>query len=95
MIIGFVFAKESVPSPLAGTVSGVCNMGVMSGPMLLQPAMGLVLDRHWKGVMENGIRIYDLGAYHAAFARMMGWAVLSIILLAFTTETKCRQMDAG
>lgn len=95
MIIGFVFAKESVPLPLAGTVAGVCNMGVMSGPMLLQPIMGLVLDRHWKGVMENGIRIYDLGAYRAAFTLMIGWAILAIALIAFTTETRCRQMDAG
>ena len=95
MIIGFVFAKESVPSPLAGTVSGVCNMGVMSGPMLLQPAMGLILDKHWNGVLENGIRIYDLGAYRAAFALMMGWSICSIVLIAFTRETRCRQMDAG
>jgi len=95
MIIGFVFAKESVPSPLAGTVSGVCNMGVMMGPMLLQPVMGLVLDKHWGGVMENGIRIYDLGAYRAAFTLVMGWSILAIVLIALTTETKCRQMDAG
>ena len=29
MIIGFAFAKESVPLRLAGTVSGITNMGVM------------------------------------------------------------------
>jgi hypothetical protein len=70
-------------------------MGVMMGPMLLQPVMGLVLDKNWSGVMENGIRIYDLGAYRAAFTLMMGWSILAIVLIAFTTETKCRQMDAG
>jgi len=95
MIIGFVFAKESVPSSLAGTVSGVCNMGVMMGPMLLQPAIGLVLDRNWKGVLENGIRIYGLGAYRSAFTLMIGWSILSIVLISLTTETKCRQTDAG
>jgi MFS family permease len=93
MIIGFAFAKESVPPALAGTVSGVCNMGVMMGPMILQPAMGLVLDRYWKGVLESGIRIYGLGAYRAAFVLMMGWSILAIVLVAFTTETRCRQMD--
>lgn len=40
MIISFAFAKESVPYHLAGTISGVVNMGVMTGPMLLQPAVG-------------------------------------------------------
>jgi MFS family permease len=40
MIIGFAFAKESVPGRLGGTASGIANMGVMVGPMLLQPAVG-------------------------------------------------------
>jgi MFS family permease len=60
MIIGFAFAKESVPPPLAGTVSGVCNMGVMLGPMILQPLMGWMLDLNWNGALENGVRIYTL-----------------------------------
>jgi MFS family permease len=92
MIIGFAFAKESVPVSAAGAVSGVVNMGVMMGPMLLQPAMGWILDRHWNGLLENGVRIYDLEAYRWAFGLMLGWALLSCLLLAFTRETGCRQM---
>ncbi len=92
MIIGFAFAKESLPVSAAGAVSGVVNMGVMMGPMLLQPAMGWILDLHWNGLMENGVRIYDLESYRWAFGLMLGWAVLSCILLAFTRETGCRQM---
>lgn len=91
MIIGFAFAKESVPVTAAGAVYGVVNMGVMMGPMLLQPAMGWILDLHWSGAMENGVRIYDLEAYRWAFGLMLGWSVLSCILLAFTRETGCRQ----
>ena len=95
MIIGFAFAKESVPSSLAGTVSGVCNMGVMLGPMLLQPAMGLMLDRQWKGVVGNGIRIYDLEAFRSAFVLMIVWSIVAVVLIGLTAETGCRQMDAG
>jgi sugar phosphate permease len=92
VIIGFSFAKESVPSRLSGTVTGVCNMGYMMGPMILQPLMGWVLDAHWKGAMANGARVYDLGAYRSAFALIVGWSVLAVILIAFTAETHCRQM---
>ena len=92
MIIGFAFAKESVPPSLGGTVSGVVNMGVMLGPMILQPLMGWVLDRHWTGVMVNGVRIYDLGAYYSGFAFMIAWSVLAAVLMSFTTETHCRQV---
>ena len=91
VILGFAFVKESVPPSLAGTVSGVVNMGVMIGPMVLQPAMGCVLDNNWNGLLENGIRSYHLGAYQSAFTLMIGWSVISAILICFATETNCRQ----
>lgn len=92
MIISFAFAKESVPLRLAGTISGVINMGVMSGPMILQPAVGLVLDHMWSGESAMGIRVYDVLAYRYGFGLMLGWIFLSLILLLFTKETACRQM---
>jgi MFS family permease len=92
MIIGFAFAKESVPSQLAGTVSGITNMGVMMGPTLLQPAVGWVLDQRWHGDMLAGVRIYNLDAYRAGFSLMIAWAALAFVLLFFTKETHCRQL---
>jgi MFS family permease len=92
MIITFAFAKESVPGNLAGTISGVINMGVMMGPMLLQPAVGWMLDLKWQGRMEAGVRIYGLPAYQTGFAMMLAWVALALILLFFTRETHCRQI---
>lgn len=91
MIIGFAFAKESVPANLAGTVSGIINMGVMVGPMLLQPVVGIVLDSRWAGVSVEGVRVYDLAAYRAGFSLMVAWAALASILLLMTRDTRCRQ----
>ena len=91
MIIGFAFAKESVPRRLTGTVNGVINMGVMLGPTLLQPAVGWMLDRNWDGQTVAGMRVYNIEAYQAGFTLMISWAVLSFILLFFTRETYCRQ----
>jgi MFS family permease len=92
IIITFAFAKESVPVYLSGTVSGVVNMGVMMGPMLLQPAVGWILDRKWQGEVIRGIRLYTLDAYQTGFSLMIAWVVLSFFLLFFTRETHCRQM---
>ena len=91
MILSFAFARESVPAHLAGTVSGVVNMGVMLGPMLLQPAVGWMLDCCWSGNLVDGVRRYDLAAYRAGFSLMLAWLALSLILLALTRETHCRQ----
>ena len=92
MIISFAFVKESVPEHLSGTVTGVVNMGVMMGPMLLQPAIGWMLDRHWNGTLEDGIRVYGLGAYQAGFGLMITWAALAVVLLIFTRETFCKPL---
>jgi hypothetical protein len=93
IIVGFAFIKESVPFSLAGTVTGVCNMGMEMGPMFLQPAIGWILDLYWNGRLENGIRVYDLNAYQLAFGLMIGLSLLGIALIPFTRETYCRQMN--
>ncbi len=93
MIISFAFVMESVPRTLSGTVSGLTNMGVMMGPMLLQPVVGKILDIHWTGEMVNGVRSYSIAAYEYGFIPMMGWVVLSAVLLFFTKETYCRGIE--
>ncbi|MCW8949681.1 MAG: MFS transporter [Sedimenticola sp.] len=92
MIIGFAFARESAPIRLAGTASGLVNMGVMIGPMLLQPAVGALLDHYWTGEVENGVRVYGLDAYQNGFSLMLGWLVLALLLMFFTRETHCKQI---
>ena len=93
MIIGFAFIKESVPAVYAGTVSGLTNLGVMVGPMVLQPAIGWTLDRNWKGEIIHGVRIYDWSAYRKGFLLMLAWSILASILILFTKETNCRQTE--
>ncbi len=92
MIIGFAFAKESAPGHLTGTASGVVNMGVMMGPMLLQPAVGWMLDQSWDGAMSQGARVYSLEAYQNGFGLMLAWLALAMVLILFTRETHCRHL---
>lgn len=91
IMIGFAYAKESAPAPLAGTTGGVSNMGNMLGGMVMQPAVGWVLDRMWQGEAVGGAPTYHFGAYRAAFALMLAWLVIAIVLAALTRETYCRQ----
>ena len=92
IIIGFAWAKESVPLRLVGTASGVVNMGPLMGGMFLQPAVGWMLDRRWNGAIEGGARLYDAAAYQAGFTLMFGAAVVASIILTFARESHCRQM---
>ncbi|MDE3199139.1 MAG: MFS transporter [Acidobacteriota bacterium] len=76
VILGFAYSKESVPDQYMGTISGVINAGNMLGPMVLQPAIGALLDR------THDFRI--------AFVPLIGWIALSALLASQTRETYCR-----
>jgi MFS family permease len=91
-IVGFAFAKESVPARLTGTASGLINTGVMMGAMILQPAEGWMLDRHWLGSLAGAVRIYEFAAWQAGFALMLGWVALSLILISLSRESYCKPM---
>lgn len=87
MTLSFPIVKESVPPNLSGTAIGFINMGVMSGPMVLQPVVGLMMDRYWQGDLLNGVRVYGMEAYHAGFLLMIAWLALSTLLIFFVRET--------
>jgi len=93
-ILTFALAKESVPAHLGGSISGIANMGVVIGGMLMQPLVGIVLDRNWHGRIDAGVRVYDFDAYRAAFALMLVWGVLALVLIAFIRETHCRSQGS-
>jgi nitrate/nitrite transporter NarK len=90
-MVGFAIAKESAPAPLAGTATGVANMGNMLGGMVMPPLVGWVLDRGWNGAMAGGARVYEFSDYRAGFSPMLAWLLLALVLVAFTRETHCRQ----
>ena len=89
----FAHTKESVPSSLSGTATGIINMGIMLGPTVLQPAIGWMLDYKWQGVLVDGARVYSIEAYQAGFVLMVGWIVAGMIILSFSRETYCRQIE--
>ena len=93
VIIAFAYGRESVPARDMGTVTATTNIGNMIGNVLLQPGIGMVLDRNWTGTIVNGARLYSAGAYQAGFALIVGWGLLSCVMIALTRETGCRQCE--
>jgi MFS family permease len=91
MVISFAFVKESVPARLAGTASGVVNMGAMTGAMLLQPLIGWILEKSWSGDIAGAVPIYEAAAYRRAFVLALVWLAASFIAALATRETHARQ----
>jgi sugar phosphate permease len=91
MVLGFLYAKESAPMRLSGTVAGAVNMGVMLGPLAQQPVIGWILDRYWNGAVSDGIPVYGMHEFKLAFAFLFVWVLAAFIALLFTRESNCRQ----
>jgi len=91
VILGFAYAKESVPVRFLGTISGATNVGNMIGPMLLQPAIGKLLDRLWTGEVAGGLRVYSPDAFRSSFSLIIAWMIMTVVLTACTRETFCKQ----
>ncbi|MBK9624108.1 MAG: MFS transporter [Rhodocyclaceae bacterium] len=90
--IGFAWARESVPPRLVGTASGVVNMGPLMGGMMLQPAVGWMLDQRWQGGLVGGVKVFDAAAYQAGFTLIFLAVVLASGLIFFGRESFCKQM---
>jgi len=86
IIITFIFTRNAVPSRLAGTASGIVNMAVMTGPMLLPPAVGWVLDQFWDGSLQQGVRVFTRQAYTFGFSLLLVWLAVSVIAIWMTKE---------
>jgi hypothetical protein len=68
-------------------------MGSMTGAMLLQPLIGVVLDQGWVGELTYaGARSYGALAYRDAFLLLLGWLAVSLACALATRETHARQM---
>ncbi len=76
-------------------VVAVVDMGVMCGPMLLQPLVGWLLDRFWRGMTgTDGLRVYHFDNYRVSFLLMLAWLAIAVVSIAFTRETRCEQMGS-
>jgi sugar phosphate permease len=91
VIIAFAYGKESVSARHMGTVTATTNIGNMLGNVLLQPGIGILLDKNWSGVIVKGAHVYGTGAYQSGFALIVVWSVISCLVIALTRETSCRQ----
>jgi len=90
LIIGFAFAREANHPAVAGTVGGVVNMSILGFAAILQPLLGVILDRNWDGTLAAGVPVYSGAAYSQAFFWLFACAILSVVAILPLRETHCK-----
>ncbi len=84
--------KEVNPPNTTGIAAGIANSGPFIGGALMQPAFGWVLDRHWQGVVEQGVKIYPAFAYQNAFSLCVAVLAAGLVLTFWIKETRCNMI---
>jgi sugar phosphate permease len=92
MAITWACAKEVSRPSLVGLATGIANIGGFLGGAVMQYVFGYILDRHWQGAMADGVRIYPVQAYQAAFLAAALVAAVSLVCSLFIRETHCRNI---
>jgi sugar phosphate permease len=78
--------KEVNPPAFSGTSTSVVNTGGFLGPALLQPLVGLVLDR------SSGGAAHSLDDWRLALGVLFAFALFGWLCTFFVTETHCRNI---
>lgn len=94
VIIGFAFAREVNHPGAAGATGGVVNMSVLGIAAIMQPVLGKILDYHWEGILQNGVRIYNSAAYSSAFIWFVISTTTAVAMLFFTRESYCQIQES-
>lgn len=92
VFMALAYAREVNPPSLAGMAAGVVNVGSYVGAGLMQPLVGMMLEKHWTGQMVNGMRVYPLEAYQVGFMCCASAMVIGWIATLFMKETKCKNI---
>jgi MFS family permease len=85
--LAFVIVRENTPVSMAATALGFTNLLIMLGGMVFQPLVGILLDSHWTGTMENGLRQYTSLDYHYSLSVIPAAMILAAILGLFIKES--------
>lgn len=74
-----------------GTAMGFINMAVIGGGLILQPLIGVILDRLWTGKTILAVPIYDVHTFRIALALIpISYFLATLVSIFCLQETHCR-----
>ncbi len=67
MVLAFARVRDQNDPHARGAAMGMVNTAVICSGVVLQPAIGALLDLNWSGVTSAGVRVYAAETYRVAF----------------------------
>ncbi len=88
--IVYALSCEHTPPSASGATLAFVNMAVIGAGAIFQPVVGWLLDLHWDGRMEAGVRVYSIEAFHAAFLAIIACSAIGLMAGLAARESWCR-----
>jgi len=82
MTVTFALVRETSPSDISSSVTGIVNSLTVASGAILQPAVGYALDQLWDGKISEGARIYSVGNYHTGFILIFATCLIGFFICA-------------
>lgn len=81
-VISYPFIAESNAKRITATAVSAISLCAVGGYAVFQPLFGMLMDKHWNGVIQEGVHIYAAQNYHDALLIMpIGFAVALLAVL--------------
>ena len=90
----FSIVREISPQKSTATALGFMNMMNMIFIVFVAPAIGVILDKVYSGIVGEGVRLYSYADYQAALWLIPAGLAIALLLMPFIKETYCR-IDSG
>ena len=87
LTLPYAIGVEITPPEMRGAVTGIINFTPMLGAIILQPAIGFLLDWQWQGEIVDGVRIYSGAAYVNALLVYPILMAMTFAAMLFARET--------
>lgn len=92
-VLGYPVIAESNPIETSGTGLSLAAFLIMGGGYGLGlPFVGRLLHLAWDGKIVDGIHVYSIAAYQKAFVTIPIGIIISIVMIFFMKETKCKSI---
>ncbi len=91
-VIGYPVIAESSSHALTATSLAVASVLIMLGGTT-EPLFGWLLDWHWDGAMDHGVRVFSASSFNLAFWMMPIAFMFALVCTIFIRETFCKAKE--
>ena len=89
----YAVASEINSPAVSGTSVAFANMASVLIGAGFQPLIGWLLDKHWDGLLENGLPVYSVSDFHSALIVLLSSLVAALLVACVIKETYCQRKE--